>query len=42
MSSKEKALVFGVAHAQIIVFGTTTLASYNPPTRNTEIADNVK
>ena len=37
MSSKEKALTFGVTHAQIIVFGTTTLASYNP--QNTAATD---
>ena len=31
MSSKEKALVFGVTNTQVVVLGTTTLASYNPP-----------
>jgi 3D (Asp-Asp-Asp) domain-containing protein len=42
MTSKEKALVFGVAHAQVIVLGTTTLESYNPPVSDKEIAGNIK
>lgn len=31
MPSKAQALYFGVANAKIIVMGTSTLASYNPP-----------
>ncbi len=42
MTSKEKALVFGVAYAKIIVLGTTTLASYNPPLSTKQVIDNIE
>jgi 3D (Asp-Asp-Asp) domain-containing protein len=47
MPSKQKALNFGVAYTKILVFGTTTLASYNPPERkplaaNKDISANLR
>lgn len=37
MPSKQQALDFGVADTQILVIGTTTLASYNPPNATTAV-----
>ncbi len=39
MPSKAKAIYFGVAYTKIIVLGTTTLASYNPPENKALVVD---
>jgi 3D (Asp-Asp-Asp) domain-containing protein len=39
MPSKEKALVFGVAHTKVIVLGNVPLASFNPPAKGTAAVD---